>query len=177
MAAVSPNPSGRPSARQIIGEAFDRLRIPPLAQRAALGVLVFLGIYIALVALPSYMLELLQSRSIPVSVSVTALTYYGGALAVLGAASYVTRPYRAYGPVAMATDGAELLYLYVFYQASPLRFSLGNGSGSGAFAIGYGVVLLILMVVVLFSLAADAVVTYEDFTRPAERLYYSYPAR
>lgn len=173
--AVTSLPS--PKASTLLDDAFRRLRIPPTGQRVALGVLVFLGIYIGVVGLPTYAIQLLQANNLPVNVSTTTVMLYGGALAVLGAAAYAVRPYRAYGPVAMACDGAKLLYLWILYLASPFSFNFTGGSTGFGIGIGYTAIVLILMLSVLFTLASDAVTTYEDLSHPAERLYWTYPAR
>ena len=171
----------RPKASVLLNDAFARLKIPPVAQRVALGVLIFLGIYIGAVGLPTYAIQVLSSHNIPVSVSQTSLMYYGGAMAILAAAQYAVKPYRAYGPVAVGTNVTELHYLYLLYQASPLSLSFGGGGSGGgtgaAISIGYSLVVLVLMLVTLLSLAGDAVTAYEDFSHPAERLYWTYPAR
>ena len=173
-AGTTPN---RSPTRAILDHAFESLRIPPLAQRVALGVLLALGIYIVSVGLPIYALEVLASYNLPVNLSESALGYYGGALAILAGAAYVMRPYRAYGPLAMATNAAEILYLFVFYAASPLGVSLTGGGSVTAVAVGYAAVILILMLVAVFYMAGNAVTAYEDFARPGERLYHTYPAR
>lgn len=173
----------RPAASVLLNDAFVRLRIPPTAQRVALGVLVFLGIYVGVVGIPIWGLQILASNNIPVNISQTNLMYYGGAMALLAAAQYSVKPYRAYGPVAIGTNLTELLYLWLLYQASPLALNLnfgggGGGSSGGAeIAVGYALIILALMLVTLLSLAAYAVTTYEDFSHPAERLYWTYPAR
>jgi hypothetical protein len=173
--AVATEPG--PTAHAVLNDAFQRLRIPPLAQRVALGVLVFLGVYIGVVGLPSYAIQVLQSQNIPINLSPTNLMYFGGAMAVLSGAQYAVRPYRAYGPVAIGTNVAELLYLWLLYQTSPIRLSLGGGNDHIAIALGFATVVLLLMLVTLISLAGDAVTTYEDFRKPAERLYWTYPTR
>lgn len=180
MNAGEPPAPPKPKASRLLNDAFERLRIPPTAQRVALGVLVFLGIYIGAVGLPIYVIQILQSHNFPVSISQTNVMYYGGAMAIFAAAQYAVKPYRAYGPVSIATNATELLYLWLLYQASPLSLSFGGGSGGGngvTIAVGYTAVVLVLMLVTLLSMAGDAVTTYEDFSHPAERLYWTYPAR
>lgn len=169
----------RPAANRLLNDAFDRLKIPPIAQRVSLGVLVFLGVYIGTVGLPTYVLQALAANNIPVNISQTTLMYYGGAMAVLAGAQYAVKPYRAYGPVAMGTNVTELLYLWLLYQASPLTLSFGgsNGGNGAEIALGYTIVILALMLVSLLSLAAYAVLTYEDVSHPAERLYWTYHLR
>lgn len=177
MSESRPAAPAKPRARVLLREAFERLRIPPRARGIALGVLVFLGVYIGVVALPVYVLQVLAANNIPVNLSQTSLMYYGGAMAVMAAAAYALRPYRAYGPASMGTGVAGLLYLFLLYSASPLSVNLGGTGGGAAIAVGYTLVVLILMIVTVFHLAADAVTTYEDFARPAERLYWTHPAR
>ena len=178
--AAPPEPgTPRPAARVLLRDAFERLRIPPIPQRVALGVLLFVGAYIALVGVTTYALQLAAHFNFPVNISTTSLMYYGGATAILIAAAYAVRPYRAYGPVSIGRDVAKLLYLWLLYQASPLSVSIGGGSNGANvdIALGYALIVLVLMLVTLFSVASDAVTTYEDFSHPAERLYWTYPAR
>ena len=169
------SPSRSP-ARAILDQAFERVRIPSLAQRAALGVLLAIGVYIAAVSLPIYALHALASQNIPINLSESSLTYYGVAWAILAGATYIVRPYRAYGPLAMSTDAAAILYLFVFYAASPLGVSL-TGSSVTSVSVGYTAVILLFMLVAVFYLAGNAVTTYEDLARPGERLYSTYPTR
>ena len=117
----------RPKASALLDDVFERLRIPPTAQRVALGVLVFLGIYIGAVGIPSYAIQVLQANNVPVSISLTTLMYYGGAMAVAGGAAYAVRPYRAYGPVAMVTDwNGAALPLASLQHVPPLAEPLGR---------------------------------------------------
>ncbi len=173
----TPVSSPRRTAGSLLDDAFQRLRIPPVAQRVALGVLVFLGLYIGVVGIPLYAIQVLQGRNIPINISQTNLLLFGGAVAVLAAAQYAAKPYRSYGPVSMATNVAELLYLWLLYLSSPLSLNFGSGGNTTTVAIGFTSVVLLLMLVVVISLAGDAVTTVEDFRKPAERLYWTYPAR
>ena len=175
--AAPPPPPGRPEGLQAAADA--RPRPLPLMSRIALGVLVFLGLYLALVTLPTFAIQTLSSNNLPISLSPQNIIWYGTILALLSAAAYIVRPTRAYGPVAMAVGVVEIGYLVTLYAASPFHasFSGSGGSGSLAIQIGASLIVLVLIVATLLSLAGHAVTTAEDLQHPGERLWWSYPIR
>ncbi|MGI0054415.1 MAG: hypothetical protein ACREBZ_01665 [Thermoplasmata archaeon] len=156
-------------------------RPSPWMTRIALGALIFIGIYSTLVVLPPFLFTQFHNAGLPSLSESPNMVLVGTLLAVVGAASYVVRPTRAYGPVAIGCDVLEIVYLFLVYQLSPLSFSFGqNGGGNGmsiALAIGFAGIILILIIVQLLHLAGDAVTTAEDVRRPYERLWYTFPVR
>ncbi len=170
------SPAYRPP---FVTDPFARPRYPSLTTRVAMGVLVFLGVFVVLVVLPPYLVHVLNSNGVPVTFSPGNLVYAGTALAALSAAYYGARPTVAYGPIGIVTDLSELAYLYALYLAAPYRFSLNGfgGSASGVVAIGWATILLILVVGSLIGLARNIGITLEDLRRPGERLWRTYPVR
>ncbi|MGI0068503.1 MAG: hypothetical protein ACREB9_08910 [Thermoplasmata archaeon] len=162
-----------------VTDPFARPRYPSVITRIAIGVLIFLGVFVAIVLLPAYVVGILNSNGVPVSFSDGDLVYVGALLAALSAAYYAVRPTVAYGPVGIATDVAELAYLYVLYLASPLRLSLSDlgGGTNGVITVGVVVILLVLAIAALFNLAGNVTTTLHDIRRPGERLWWTYPVR
>ncbi|MGI0139542.1 MAG: hypothetical protein ACREBT_00060 [Thermoplasmata archaeon] len=158
-------------------------RPSPWMTRIALGGLIFIGIYSTLVVLPAFLFTQFHSAGLPSLSESPNMVLVGTLLAAVGAAAYVVRPTRAYGPVAIGCDVLEIVYLVLVYQLSPLSLSFaqnGGGSANGmsiALAIGFAGIILILIIVQLLHLAGDAVTTAEDMRRPYERLWYTFPVR
>lgn len=178
--AANDNASKVPAYRPAyVTDPFARPRYPSVMTRVAIGVLIFLGVFVVLVVFPPYIVHLLRSNGIPISFSAGDLVYVGILLAILTAAYYAVRPTIAYGPIGIATDIGELAYLYAFYLASPYHFSLSGlgGSANEAVTVGLAVVLLILAVGSVINLARNAAITIRDFRRPGERLWRTYPVR
>ncbi len=175
--SAGPLPAGRPEG--LLAPADARPRPLPLLSRLALGVLVFLGLYLALVTLPTFAIQALGSNNLPISLSTQNIVLFGTLLALLGAAAYIARPMRIYGPLAMAVDLVEIGYLLVLYASSPFHVSFGGTGGSGGIVIqiGFTLIVLVLIGATLLTLAGDAVTTVEDLQHPGERLWWSYPIR
>ena len=148
-------------------------RIPSLTRRIVIASLRVIPVLIFLVGVPVAALNFLSAHGVSTPVSLLHVTLAGSALAVLGAARYVSRPTRAFGPVSMAASGVALLYLWTLLPDASATFHVGNG-GSATF--GYAGVLLLLMIVPALTLAAAAVTTLEDRWRPGERVRLDYPA-
>lgn len=168
----APYPTASPLARP---------RPPSWMTRIALGILVLVGIYLVLVVMPGFLFTSLRNAGIPVPAESANFVLVGSLVAVTGAVAYVLRPTRAYGPAAIACDIAEIAYLLLIYQASPIQLSLnmgGGGSNNGiAIGVAFTLVIVIFLLVQLIHLVGDAVTTAEDLRHPNERLWWSYPVR
>jgi hypothetical protein len=151
----------------------QRFRIPSLAARLVVGGLLFVGMVVLFVVIPFEVLKLLPGYGVHSPVSMQTVTVIGILVAALTAATYVLKPSRAYGPLGVATALATVGYLLSFLPAASLRVGIGNGV---TLTIYYGTILLLLTIVPILGAVAAAVTSYEDASRPGERLPYDFPA-
>jgi hypothetical protein len=165
MAAPPPRPAAPEAAPA---------RIPSLSYRILVAALRLIPGFLLLVALPAAVLTFVNSRGYAIPISVFAVTAWGVALLVIGAAQYVLKPTRAYGPLSIAYSSVGLLYLYYALSLSPYRVSLSGGTAS--FAAGYGTFLEVLMIVPALGIVSGLLTTIEDARSPTERLPFDFPA-
>ncbi len=170
---MNPSVAG-PTSQSVTGpiEGVD-YRIPSLGYRILAGGLRLIPLMLLLVGLPAAILLYASSLGIPLPVSVLTVSVFGFALAVLGAARYVAKPTRAFGPISMMASSVAIAYLIVLFQSSPYRLTL-PGSGT-SFGVGYASLVLLLLIVPALSLFAGLVTTIEDACHPRERLPFDFP--
>jgi hypothetical protein len=149
-------------------------RIPSLSYRIIVGALRLIPVVILLVILPAGVLTYASSQGLSIPISVATVAVFGFTLAILGAARYILKPTRLFGPISMAISAIGILYLLVLYAASPYHLAIPGTSAS--IGIGFADLILLLLLVPGFTLAAGAVTTFEDLRHPAERLPFDYPA-
>jgi hypothetical protein len=147
-------------------------KIPSLGRRIAFASLRLIGLLIVFVAVPLGVLNFLAQHGINPPLSLVAISSVGIVLSLLGAASTVARPTRAYGPLALAAAIALLFYLLTLARNGILTVGTSDG---GTFQLSYGNVFLIVAGMAVLSCIAAALTIYEDATRPGQRLPYDYP--
>jgi len=167
-ASAPPTPKSPPTS-----EALGS-RVPSLSYRIVVASLRLIVSFVLLIALPVAALTFVQSRGIPIPVSVGVVTVWGALLLALGTARYILRPTSAYGPLCIAVAAVALAYLYFLISLSPYQFVVPGGSAS--VAAGYVLFLEVLMIVPALDLLAGILTTVEDVAHPKERLPFDYPA-
>lgn len=164
----APPPSG-PVEREAPG-----YRIPSLGYRIVVAALRLIPAFFVLIALPVAALTFVQSRGISLPISTYAVTVWGIVILGIGAARYVLKPTRAYGPLSIAASGATLLYLYYALTLSPYRLTIPGGSAT--VIAGYALFLELLMIVPALGIASGVLTTIEDARSRTERLPFDFPA-
>lgn len=146
---------------------------PSFGRRLVGGGLLLIPLFALWVALPVYAGAFLGQYGVRIGLPLPTVLILGSSIAVLGAAAYVLRPTRAYGPILLAGGALSLLFLLWFSESAVVSVAVPNG---GLATVGYGAVLLGLAVVVVVRLLAAVVVTAQDLRNPTERLAYEFPA-
>jgi len=164
----APAPAPRPT-----DEALG-YHIPSLGYRILVAGLRLIPAFFLLVALPAAALTFLSSQGISLPISVFAVTAWGIALIALGAARYVLKPTRAYGPVSILASLVALLYLFYLVSLSPYRLVLPGGTAS--VVAGYALFLELLMILPAIGIVVGILVTIEDARSRTERLPFDFPA-
>jgi len=149
-------------------------RIQSLGYRILVAALRMIPSFFVLVTLPVAALTFVNSRGIAIPISTFSVTAWGIALVALGAARYVLRPTRAFGPVSIAASTVGLLYLLYAISLSPYRLTVPSGTAS--IVAGYSMFLELVIIVPALGIAVGALVTLEDATAPTERLAFDFPA-
>ena len=103
--------------------------------------------------------------------SLVGLAALGVAFAAVGAARYVSRPTRAFGPLTIAASLMSFVYLLYLIPIASIGFQHADNV---SVAIYFGRFLQYCLLAPLFGMAAGAVTTYEDVARPRERINYEY---
>ena len=147
--------------------------VPSLGYRILVAALRLIPAFFLLVILPVAVLTFVNSKGISLPISTTVVTEWGVLLIALGAARYVLRPTRAFGPVSIAASFVALLYLVYAASLSPYRFTVPGGSAS--IAAGYALFLDLMMIIPAIGIVVGALVTVEDRNFP-ERLVFDFPA-
>jgi len=147
-------------------------RIPSLARRLLFGGLMLVPLLVLWVGLPSAAVTTLGRYGVSSGISLLAVTVGGTILSVLGAARYVLRPTRAYGPVAALTSAATVAYLLALVPEAHATFSV---SGTVTLTVTYGTVLVLFALVPAIRLVSALVTTAEDGLHPGERLPFDFP--
>jgi hypothetical protein len=149
-----------------------RAKIPSLARRIVYASLRLVGLLILFVAIPLGLLQLLIAHGIMPPYSLLTVSAVGIALAIIGAATIIMRPTRAYGPLALA--GSVVLFLWLLALAKNGVLTLGIGNG-GSLQLSYGNAILLVALVPLLGAVAAMCSTLEDAKHPGERLPFDYP--
>lgn len=171
--AAAPTPVAVGSLPPAAPRPAPRARIPSLGRRIAIGSLRLIPSLLVYVVIPVIGLTQLRSSfGVSSGLPIVALGVAGVVLAILGAARYILRPTRGYGPVSMLYSAAGILYLLSF---APLASST-VAFGANTITLVYGQLLVYAAIVPVFGLAAGAVTTVEDVRHPGERLPYDFPA-
>ncbi|MCI4337217.1 MAG: hypothetical protein L3K17_08535 [Thermoplasmata archaeon] len=156
------------------GPAPPRAQVPSLARRLVVGALIMLPLLVFWVGLPTIALEQLGNRGVSSSLGVATISAVGLLLAFLGAARYVAKPTRAYGPLEFLGAVAMSAYLLAIVPFANLHLSVGN---SVDLTLNYAPLLELLAIIPAFAAAAALLTTVEDGLRPGERLPFDYPPR
>lgn len=149
-------------------------RIPSLGYRIVIAGLRIIPTFFLLIALPVAALSFANSRGIALPISTYAVTVWGIALISLGAARYILKPTRAYGPVSIAASAVVLVYLLYLLSLSPYRLTIPGGSAS--LAAGYTSFLEIALIMPAIGIVVGILVTIEDAGSRTERLLFDFPA-
>jgi hypothetical protein len=151
--------------------AVDRARYPTASSRIGLGIVVGFLLAVAFVALPYVVLSGLGRFGLQPALDSRTVLWAGAILAGLGAARYVLKPSRAYGPSSIAYALGWIAYLAWLIAQSPIAFTFRGATIS----LGYGTFLLAAMVVPVLGLVAGFVTTIEDAAYPGDRLPFDFP--
>jgi hypothetical protein len=147
------------------------LLIPSLGRRLAWAIVRAALLIVAIVVIPWYLLNLVSGYGIGTPVPLLGLAALGVAFAAVGAARYVSRPTRAFGPLTIAASLMSFVYLLYLIPIASIGFQHADNV---SVAIYFGRFLQYCLLAPLFGMAAGAVTTYEDVARPRERINYEY---
>jgi hypothetical protein len=148
-------------------------RIPSLGWRITVGALRMIPLIILLVGLPAAALGFLASHSIPLPLSIAAVTIAGAVLVALSTARYIARPTGFYGPLSIASGAFVLGYLlYILSRSSYLFHVPGTDVTVG---VSFTQLVELLLLVPALALASGVVTTIEDARSPRERLPFDFP--
>jgi hypothetical protein len=148
-------------------------RIPSLGRRAVLGVLLLVPLLVLWVGIPYAVLTTLHGFGVSSGLDLVTVTVVGAVIAVLGAARYVLKPTRAFGPVAVLTSVTAVVYLLALSPYASFAVSIGK---TATLSITYGAILSLLAIVPGIRAVSALVTTVEDGLHPGERLPYDFPA-
>jgi len=148
-------------------------RVPSLGWRITVASLRLIPLVLLFVGLPAAALSFLQSHSLPLPLSIVAVTIAGAVILALSTARYIAKPTRIYGPLSIAMSAFVLVYVFYILGRSTYAF-LVPGSDVTLHLTYTGLIELLLLVPAL-SLAAGVVTTVEDARKARERLPYDYP--
>ncbi|MGA8709729.1 MAG: hypothetical protein ACLP8Y_08270 [Thermoplasmata archaeon] len=168
MSAPSPPPAFTPP------RGAPGYRVPSLGYRILVAALRLIPAFFLLIILPVAALTFVNAHGIALPISTLAVSEWGIALIALGAARYILRPTRAFGPVSIVASGVALLYLLYAVSLSPYRLTIPGGSAS--IAAGYALFLELMMIIPAIGILVGALVTVEDATGHTERLVFDFPA-
>ena len=157
-----------------VPRAAPGYRVPSLGYRILVAALRLVPAFFVLVILPVAALTFVNKHGIALPISTLAVTEWGILLVALGAARYILRPTRAFGPVSIAASLAGLLYLVYAVSLSPYRLTIPGGSAS--IVAGYTLFLELMMIIPAIGILVGVLVTVEDASSPYERLVFDYPA-
>ena len=96
------------------------------------------------------------------------------ALSILITLRYILKPTGAYGPLAIATAGVSLAYLYLLLITATYAITIPNADVT--LSVGYSRLILLLMIGPALALTAGVLTLIEDVRRPKERLPFDFPA-
>ncbi|MGI0070647.1 MAG: hypothetical protein ACRECT_00985 [Thermoplasmata archaeon] len=148
--------------------------VPSLGWRILGGTLRLVPLVVLLVGIPVAILTYLQSRGISLPVPILTVELSGIAITILVVARYIAKPTGAFGPLAIATAGVTVVYLYSFLVDATYHLTIPSMDiGIG---IEYRNPILLLMIVPALTLGAGVLTTIEDAVAPKERLPFDFPA-
>ncbi len=148
-------------------------RVPTLGWRITVAALRLIPLVLLFIGLPVAALAFLQSNSIPLPLSIVAVTVAGAVITALSTARYIAKPTRLYGPLSIASSAFVLVY--VLYILGHSTYSFAVPGSDITLHIAYTTLIELLLVVPALSLAAGVVTTIEDARASRERLPYDYP--
>ena len=140
--------------------------------RAVGAGLLFLGLELLYVGLPLGAIRTVSRFGLSLTEPTTVIAVFGSLCAVLGAASFLVRPTRAYGPLLLAASAAGLAYLWALLPYAHFALSVGGGGAT----LGFEGLLELLMVLPAFGLVRGALVLAQDVRDFPARRAYEYPA-
>ncbi|HEV2317018.1 MAG TPA: hypothetical protein VGV89_05540 [Thermoplasmata archaeon] len=154
-----PNPSG--------------VRLPSLARRVTVGLLLLAPLLLFTVGLPAVVLAQLADHGFGSHIGLVQTTVGGAVLSILSSLTYILRPTRVYGPVRGVRAGAAIAYLLFLVPYAVLTLPIGTGRLA---TIDYAMLLQWLALVPVFSLAGAALITVSDARDVLPRLRMDFPA-
>jgi hypothetical protein len=149
-------------------------KVPSLGWRILAGALILVPMVVLFIGLPVGLFSFLGSHGIAPPIPLATIEAFGIALSVLVTLRYILKPTVAYGPLAVATAGVTLGYLYLLLVAATYVISVPNANV--AIAVGYSDLILLLMIGPALALTAGVLTLVEDVARPKERLPFDFPA-
>jgi hypothetical protein len=174
-ATAAPGPTAAPAAApRPISAPPPGYVIPSLGWRILGGALRLVPMIVLLIGLPVGVFSFLQSHGIQPPIPLLTIEYFGIALSILITLRYILKPTAAYGPLAIATAGVSLLYLYLLLLAA--TYALAVPGAHVTISLGYSRLILILMIGPALALTAGVLTLVEDVASPKERLPFDYPA-
>jgi len=148
-------------------------QIPSLGWRILGGALRLIPLALLLIGVPVAILTFLQAHGINLPLPLLTVEFAGVVITILVVARYVFKPTAAYGPLAIATAAATIVYLYLILLDATYRFTVPNTGVT--IAVGYSTLVLLLLIVPALALAAGALTLIEDASAPRERWPFDFP--
>jgi hypothetical protein len=149
-------------------------QVPSLGWRILGGALRLIPMIVLVIGLPVAVFSFLQSHGISPPIPILTVEYFGIALSILITLRYILKPTGAYGPLAIATAGVSLGYLYLLLITATYAITIPNADVT--LSVGYSRLILILMIGPALALTAGVLTLIEDLNHPKERLPFDYPA-
>ncbi|MCI4365015.1 MAG: hypothetical protein L3K10_02990 [Thermoplasmata archaeon] len=128
---------------------------------------------ILFIGLPIAALSFLTSHSIPLPLSIAAVTIAGAVIVALSTARYIAKPTGVYGPLSIVASAFVLGYVFYLLGQSTYRFRLPGSSVT--IGITFTTLVEWLLIVPALALVAALVTTIEDARAPRERLPFDFP--
>lgn len=148
-------------------------RVPSLARRLALGTVLLFPFVILYIVLPTLALGQFSRIGLTSPIPTFLIVAGGAALSILGAARYIVKPTRAFGPVWVTGSLVALGYLLLLLPYASFSVAPGNNA---TLTLDYRMLLILVMAIPAISLVAGLVTSWEDARHPKERLPYDFPA-
>jgi hypothetical protein len=170
--AVTPTPASAPPS--LPGPVPAGYQVPSLGWRILGGALRLVPMIVLFIGLPVALFTFLQSNGITPPIPLATVELFGIALSILITLRYILKPTAAYGPLAIATAGVSLVYLYLLLISATYALSIPNADVT--ISVGYANLILLLMIGPALALTAGVLTLVEDVNHPKERLPFDYPA-
>ncbi|HLM91245.1 MAG TPA: hypothetical protein VK424_04235 [Thermoplasmata archaeon] len=148
-------------------------RIPGLGWRITLGALRMIPLVLLLVGLPAALLTYLSTNGVALPLSILTVTIFGVLISALSTARYISKPYRAYGPVSVAASAVTIVYILVLLAQSTYTIAIPNTPVT--LTLSYTELIELLLIVPLLSMTAAVVTAIEDARSLQERLPFDFP--